>query len=83
MSARIRGHPPRNPDPQALRPFDFVGFFDYHPFSMDKFPGTQYKVDQRIVYPSQGVGRIMAIHEKAFKDSKILYYTIYLEFSDM
>jgi CarD family transcriptional regulator len=50
---------------------------------MDKSPATQYKVDQRIVYPSQGVGRIMAIHEKAFKDSKILYYTIYLEFSDM
>ncbi len=50
---------------------------------MDKSPTTTYKVGQRIVYPSQGVGRIQDIKEKAFKDSKILYYTIYLEFSDM
>jgi CarD family transcriptional regulator len=50
---------------------------------MDKGPPTDFKVDQRIVYPSQGVGRILEIKEKAFKDSKLLYYTIYLEFSDM
>jgi CarD family transcriptional regulator len=50
---------------------------------MDKAPPTDFKVDQRIVYPSQGVGRILEIKEKAFKDSKLLYYTIYLEFSDM
>ncbi|MHB9153076.1 MAG: CarD family transcriptional regulator [Spirochaetales bacterium] len=42
-----------------------------------------YKIDQRVVYPSQGVGRILEIREKSFKDSKILYYIIYLEFSDM
>jgi CarD family transcriptional regulator len=50
---------------------------------MEKGPVTDFKVDQRIVYPSQGVGRILEIKEKAFKDSKLLYYTIYLEFSDM
>lgn len=50
---------------------------------MDKAPLTAYAVDQRIVYPSQGVGRIIEIREKAFKDSKVLYYIIYLEFSDM
>jgi CarD family transcriptional regulator len=50
---------------------------------MEKGPSTDFKVDQRIVYPSQGVGRILEIKEKAFKDSKLLYYTIYLEFSDM
>jgi CarD family transcriptional regulator len=50
---------------------------------MDKSRSTVYKVDQRVVYPSQGVGRIMDIKEKTFKDSKILYYTVYLEFSDM
>jgi CarD family transcriptional regulator len=50
---------------------------------MEKGPNTDFKVDQRIVYPSQGVGRILEITEKAFKDSKLLYYTIYLEFSDM
>jgi CarD family transcriptional regulator len=50
---------------------------------MDKGHVTDFKVDQRIVYPSQGVGRILEIREKAFKDTKLLYYTIYLEFSDM
>jgi CarD family transcriptional regulator len=50
---------------------------------MDKGPSTDFKVDQRIVYPSQGVGRILEIKEKSFKDTKLLYYTIYLEFSDM
>jgi len=46
-------------------------------------PTTQYAVDQRIVYPSQGVGRIIEIQEKRFKETIVLYYTIYLEFSDM
>ncbi|HEY9055151.1 MAG TPA: CarD family transcriptional regulator [Rectinemataceae bacterium] len=42
-----------------------------------------FLIDQRVVYPSQGVGRILEIREKAFKNTKILYYIIYLEFSDM
>ncbi|MCL2831612.1 MAG: CarD family transcriptional regulator [Treponema sp.] len=42
-----------------------------------------YQVDQKIVYPSQGVGVIKSIEEKLFKDTKIPYYTIYLEVSDM
>ena len=42
-----------------------------------------YQIDQRVVYPSQGVGRILEIREKSFKDIKVLYYIIYLEFSDM
>lgn len=46
-------------------------------------PQTEFRVDQRIVYPSQGVGRITGIQEKQFKENKVLYYTIYLEFSDM
>jgi CarD family transcriptional regulator len=40
-------------------------------------------IDQKIVYPSQGVGIIQAIEEKEFKSKKILYYMIYLEVSDM
>jgi len=44
---------------------------------------TTFLIDQRIVYPSQGVGRIMEIREKVFNGQKILYYIIYLEFSDM
>ncbi|HTX73982.1 MAG TPA: CarD family transcriptional regulator [Rectinemataceae bacterium] len=50
---------------------------------MDKGRSTEFAVDQRIVYPSQGVGRITEIREKSFKDAKVLYYIIYLEFSDM
>jgi CarD family transcriptional regulator len=50
---------------------------------MDAVSVPAYQIDQRIVYPSQGVGRILEIREKSFKDSKILYYIIYLEFSDM
>ena len=42
-----------------------------------------FQIDQRVVYPSQGVGRILEIREKTFKESKVLYYIIYLEFSDM
>ncbi|GAB1433201.1 transcriptional regulator [Spirochaetota bacterium] len=44
---------------------------------------TEFVVDQRVVYPSQGVGRIIEIQEKQFKDNTFLYYIIYLEFSDM
>ncbi|TFG83950.1 MAG: CarD family transcriptional regulator [Spirochaetales bacterium] len=50
---------------------------------MSKTPDTEYAVGQRIVYPSQGVGKVVAIHEKSFKENTVLYYTIYLDFSDM
>ena len=50
---------------------------------MSNSPSVEYKVDQRVVYPSQGVGRITTITEKKFKDASVLYYIIYLEFSDM
>ncbi|MCL2374557.1 MAG: CarD family transcriptional regulator [Treponema sp.] len=43
----------------------------------------KFQVDQRIVYPSQGVGVIKSIEEKVFKDDTVLYYVIYLEVSDM
>lgn len=42
-----------------------------------------FVVDQRVVYPSQGVGRILSIQDKKFKDKSIPYYVIYLEVSDM
>lgn len=44
---------------------------------------TTFKVNQKVVYPSQGVGTINEITEKKFKDKTILYYTIYLEVSEM
>jgi len=49
---------------------------------MSRVP-KKFQVDQRIVYPSQGVGVVKSIEEKVFKDDKVLYYVIYLEVSDM
>jgi CarD family transcriptional regulator len=48
-----------------------------------KSPATAFKVNQEIVYPSQGVGKILKIEKKKFHDSSLLYYVIYLEVSDM
>jgi CarD family transcriptional regulator len=42
-----------------------------------------FQVDQKVVYPSQGVGLIKSIEQRKFKDTKTLYYVIYLEVSDM
>ncbi|MCL2175463.1 MAG: CarD family transcriptional regulator [Treponema sp.] len=42
-----------------------------------------FQVDQKVVYPSQGVGIIKDIVQKKFKDSKIPYYIIYIEVTDM
>jgi CarD family transcriptional regulator len=44
---------------------------------------TQFKVDQKVVYPSQGVGTITEIFEKTFKDKVTLYYKIYIDVSEM
>jgi CarD family transcriptional regulator len=44
---------------------------------------TTFQVDQKVVYPSQGVGLITSIVDKEFKSQKIPYYVIYLEVSDM
>lgn len=43
----------------------------------------RYKVNQRIVYPVQGVGSIQSIVEKEFQGRKVLYYNIYLQVNDM
>jgi CarD family transcriptional regulator len=42
-----------------------------------------FQIDQQIVYPCQGVGRILSIEDKTFKGKTIPYYVIYLESSDM
>ncbi|NLM00049.1 MAG: CarD family transcriptional regulator [Treponema sp.] len=44
---------------------------------------TAYKVNQKIVYPSQGVGKITEIKEKTFREQTLLYYVIYIEVTDM
>ena len=46
-------------------------------------PEYKFQIDQKVVYPSQGVGKITNITEKKFKDQMINYYVIYLAVSDM
>ena len=42
-----------------------------------------FKLNQHVVYPLQGVGKINSIEEKSFKGKSILYYIIYLDITDM
>jgi CarD family transcriptional regulator len=44
---------------------------------------TKFKIDQKIVYPCQGVGKVVDIFERMFKDQPTTYYKIYIESSDM
>ena len=44
---------------------------------------TKFQIDQKIVYPSQGVGKITEIFEKIFRGTPMMYYKIYIEASDM
>jgi len=48
---------------------------------MSKVKGFQ--VDQKVVYPSQGVGIIKSIEQRKFNGVKTPYYIIYIEASDM
>jgi len=67
---------------QRLRdPFPFFCFYGIVK-TMSRAP-KKFQLDQRVVYPSQGVGLIKSIEEKTFKDSIVPYYVIYLEVSDM
>lgn len=43
----------------------------------------QFSIDQQVVYPSQGVGKIVAVFEKTYKDTTTQYYKIYIAVSDM
>ena len=43
----------------------------------------EFAVDQRVVYPSQGVGQVKEIFEKKVVENTVKYYKIYLEVSDM
>jgi CarD family transcriptional regulator len=43
----------------------------------------RYKKNQEIVYPLQGVGKVVSIEERPFRATRLLYYIIYLEVSDM
>lgn len=44
---------------------------------------VEFQIDQKIVYPSHGVGIITEIFERPFRGEPMLYYKIYIESSDM
>jgi CarD family transcriptional regulator len=44
---------------------------------------NKIKDKAQVVYPLQGVGQIISIEKRPFKDEKLLYYIIYLEVTDM
>jgi CarD family transcriptional regulator len=44
---------------------------------------SKYCVDQKVVYPSQGVGKVVEIFDRQVKDQTVSYYKIYIEASDM
>jgi RNA polymerase-interacting CarD/CdnL/TRCF family regulator len=46
-------------------------------------PETKFKINQKVVYPSQGVGKVTDITEQVFKEQRLWYYNIYIEASDM
>jgi CarD family transcriptional regulator len=50
---------------------------------MNKTAEMAFQVDQKVVYPSQGVGVIRSIAEKDFQNERVPYYVIYVEVSDM
>ena len=51
--------------------------------AVSKSKTTTFKVNQEVVYPLQGVGKITSIENKPFKGEDVPYYIIYLEVSDM
>lgn len=44
---------------------------------------TKFNINEKVVYPSQGVGLITEIFEKDFRGTVMQYYKIYIEVSDM
>ena len=48
-----------------------------------KSKASRFRINQKIVYPSQGVGKITDINEQLFREQTMLYYNIYIEASDM
>ncbi|WP_431726533.1 CarD family transcriptional regulator [Treponema socranskii] len=48
-----------------------------------KSKSSRFRINQKIVYPSQGVGKITDINEQIFREQTMLYYNIYIEASDM
>lgn len=49
----------------------------------DQGAAAPFRVNQKVVYPMQGVGLIKEIEEKSFRGKSIQYYQIYFKGTDM
>ncbi|MBQ2080736.1 MAG: CarD family transcriptional regulator [Treponema sp.] len=46
-------------------------------------PKTEFAINQKVVYPSQGVGTVTDVFKKEFNGEMVYYYRIYIPVSDM
>ncbi|MCQ2247751.1 MAG: CarD family transcriptional regulator [Treponema sp.] len=46
-------------------------------------PKTEFSVNQKVVYPSQGLGKITDVFKREFKGEQVYHYKIFIEVSDM
>ena len=46
-------------------------------------PKTEFLINQTIVYPSQGVGKVIDVFKREFIGEMVYHYKIYIEVSDM
>ncbi len=49
----------------------------------ENLESENFKVNQRVVYPTQGVGVVTDIFDKEFNGENVKHYKIYIEVSDM
>lgn len=69
---------------EETSPLTFINIYDNIVITMSEDTCKyDYSVNQSIVYPSQGVGKILKIVERDFNSIKVPYYVVYLEVSDM
>lgn len=46
-------------------------------------PKTEFSINQKVVYPSQGVGTVTDVFKKEFNGEMVYYYKIYIPVSEM
>ena len=80
---------PKNPTAQTPQPglplttMNICDIFTSMSVQANKNLKLKYNLNQEVVYPLHGVGKIESIEERDFKGVNLLYYIIYIDVSDM
>jgi CarD family transcriptional regulator len=84
-AAKLKAKRPQRPARRAGAAKTAKGAAARPPARRARIPRSKlrYKKNQEIVYPLQGVGKVISIEERPFRTTRLLYYIIYLEVSDM